>query len=74
MYRLKHLSMWQKNLIVLWFGVFMTGIGMSEIMPFLSLYIDELGTFTQSQLSLYSSLVFSAAFLVMASSLRFGGV
>ncbi|WP_297076553.1 MFS transporter [uncultured Enterococcus sp.] len=73
MYRLKHLSMWQKNLLVLWFGVFMTGIGMSEIMPFLSLYIDELGNFSQAQLSFYSSLVFAAAFLVMAIVSPFWG-
>lgn len=66
MHKLKSFPIWQRNLVVLWFGVFMTGMGLSEVMPFLSLYIDELGTFSKSQLTFYSSLVFSIAFLVMA--------
>ena len=66
LHSLKNLPTWRRNLFVLWFGVFMTGMGLSEVLPFLSLYIDELGTFTKSSLTIYSSLVFSAAFLVMA--------
>jgi DHA1 family multidrug resistance protein-like MFS transporter len=44
----------------------MTGMGLSEVMPFLSLYIEELGNFNKSALTLYSSLIFSVTFLVMA--------
>lgn len=44
----------------------MTGIGFSEVMPFLSLYVDSLGNFTHAQLSLYSGLAFSATYLVSA--------
>ena len=37
---------WEKNLLVLWFGTFMAGIGFSLVMPFMPLYINTLGTFT----------------------------
>lgn len=57
---------WEKNLFVLWFSVFTTGMAFSEIMPFMSLYVDTLGHFSKSQLNLYSGLVFSITFLVSA--------
>ncbi|WP_029508450.1 multidrug efflux MFS transporter, partial [Paucilactobacillus suebicus] len=57
---------WEKNLIVLWFSVFATGMAFSEIMPFMSLFVDTLGNFTKSQLNFYSGLVFSITFLVSA--------
>lgn len=57
---------WEKNLLVLWFGTFMTGIGFSLVMPFLPLYIDTLGEFSKRQLNLYSGLTYSAMFIVMA--------
>lgn len=57
---------WQRNLKVLTIGVFMTGVSFSEIMPFLSLYVDELGIFTKNELTFYSGLTFSATFLTMA--------
>ncbi|MGR3742278.1 multidrug efflux MFS transporter [Companilactobacillus sp. DQM5] len=57
---------WKRNLQVLWFGNFMVGIGFSMITPFMSLYIDELGSFTKTQLNLWSGAVFSSTFLVMA--------
>lgn len=57
---------WRQNLTVLWFGTFMAGIGFSEVMPFLSLYVDTLGHFSHDQLSLYSGLAFAATYLVTA--------
>lgn len=57
---------WRRNLAVLWFGTFMAGIGFSEIMPFLSLYVDSLGHFSHDELSLYSGLAFAASYLVTA--------
>ncbi len=56
---------WQQNLFVLWFGTFIAGIAFS-IMPFLSLYVNTLGNFSKSQLSLYSGLTYSSTFLVLA--------
>ncbi|MEO1772563.1 multidrug resistance protein [Enterococcus sp. AZ071] len=57
---------WQKNLIVLWFGTFMAGIGFSLVMPFMSLYIDTLGHYTSQELNLWSGVTFSSTFLVTA--------
>ncbi|KRK88123.1 multidrug efflux MFS transporter [Lentilactobacillus sunkii] len=57
---------WRRNLAVLWFGTFMAGIGFSEVMPFLSLYVDSLGHFTHNELSLYSGMAFASSYLVTA--------
>lgn len=57
---------WRQNLLILWFGTFMAGLAFSEIMPFLSLYVDTLGTFTKSQLNLYSGITFAATYFVTA--------
>ena len=73
MFKINTKPLWAKNLIILWFGVFMTGIGMSEVMPFLSLFINELGNFTKTALTIYSSLVFAISFLVMAIVSPFWG-
>jgi DHA1 family multidrug resistance protein-like MFS transporter len=63
---LKHMPAWQKNIVVLWFGTFMTGMGFSEIVPFMSFYINELGKFTTTQLNFYSGVTFAITFLVTA--------
>ncbi|MDR2660538.1 MAG: multidrug efflux MFS transporter [Lactobacillaceae bacterium] len=57
---------WKRNLFVLWFGTFMTGIAFSEVMPFLSLYVDQLGDFSKQELTIYSSIAFSITFLTTA--------
>lgn len=44
----------------------MAGLAFSEVMPFLSLYVDTLGDFTRDQLNLYSGITFSATYLVTA--------
>lgn len=59
-------SPWQRNLIVLWGCTFIAGIAFSEIMPFMSLYVSELGHFTKAEVSFYSGLVYAATFLVTA--------
>ncbi|KRM24485.1 multidrug efflux MFS transporter [Latilactobacillus graminis] len=62
----KRRAQWEQNLIVLWFGNFMAGVAFSLIMPFMSLYIDTLGHFTTTQLSLWSGLTYSVTFLITA--------
>lgn len=57
---------WRRNLAVLWLGTFIAGMGFSEIMPFLSLCVDDLGTFTKGQLTLYSGVTYAVTFLVIA--------
>ncbi|WP_334329165.1 multidrug efflux MFS transporter [Companilactobacillus sp. HBUAS59699] len=59
-------SYWKRNLTVLWFSTFMTGIGFSMITPFLPLYINQLGNFTKNQLVVWNGIAFSSTFLVMA--------
>lgn len=57
-------KLWEKNLFVLWFGTFMTGAALSLVTPFLPLYIDTLGHFSQREVTFWSGLVFSVTFLV----------
>lgn len=57
---------WQRNLVVLWFGTFMTGIVSSLIAPFISLYISTLGNYSKTELNIWSGLVFSSTFIVLA--------
>lgn len=57
---------WQRNLVILWFGCFMTGIGGSLIAPFLALYIDTLGNFTKTQLNFQSGLIYASTYLMTA--------
>lgn len=57
---------WQKKVIVLWIGTFLTGIGMSSVLPFLPLYIQSLGSYSKAEINMYTSLAFSATFLVSA--------
>lgn len=59
-------SPWRRNLYVLWGCTFVAGIAFSEITPFISLYVGELGNFTKSQVSFYSGLVYAATFFVTA--------
>lgn len=56
----------EQNLVVLWFGTFMAGMAFSEVMPFLSLYVDTLGQFSKQQLTFYSGITYSATYLVTA--------
>jgi len=57
---------WRRNLAVLWLGTFIAGMGFSEVMPFLSLYVSELGHFSHSQLTMYSGLTYAVTFFVVA--------
>lgn len=57
---------WKRNLYILSIAVFIAGIAFSEIMPFLSLYINTLGDFTHQQLNFWSGIVYSGAFIVSA--------
>jgi MFS family permease len=54
---------WKRNLAVLWFGQFMTLSGMTMIIPFLSLYVQELGVADPEEVSLWTGLIFAANFV-----------
>src|SRR5476649_1278701 len=57
---------WKLNIISVWLGCFFTGLAMSQILPFLPLYVVQLGVHGHEALSIWSGLVFSATFLVSA--------
>ncbi|AUH02018.1 multidrug efflux MFS transporter [Pectobacteriaceae bacterium CE70] len=57
---------WKLNLFSAWLGCFFTGMAMSQILPFLPLYIEQLGVTDHASLNLWSGLVFSSSFLVSA--------
>ncbi|PIJ49025.1 multidrug transporter subunit MdtG [Erwinia sp. OLTSP20] len=57
---------WKVNLISIWFGCFFTGLAISQIIPFLPLYIEQLGVTDPQALPLWSGLIFSVTFIVSA--------
>lgn len=57
---------WKRNLTVAWFGCFLTGAAFSLVMPFLPLYIEQLGVSGHRELNMWSGLVFSITFLFSA--------
>ncbi|MGA3375874.1 MFS transporter [Lactiplantibacillus pentosus] len=65
---------WHRNLIVLWFCTFVAGMAFSEIMPFLSLFVSQLGDFTKAQVTFYSGLTFAADYAISAISAPLWGI
>lgn len=65
---------WHRNLIVLWFCTFVAGMAFSEIMPFLSLFVSQLGGFTKAQITFYSGLAFAADYAISAISAPLWGI
>ncbi|GCL71007.1 MFS transporter [Paenibacillus naphthalenovorans] len=54
---------WKINLIVLWFGQFMVMSGMTMIIPFLPLYIQEMGIHDPHEVAVWAGLIFAANFV-----------
>ena len=61
---MSEMPLFKRNLIVLWCGCFITGVGLSLVTPFIPLFIATLGDYTTSQLSFYSGIVIAAPFLM----------
>lgn len=57
---------WKVNLISVWLGCFFTGLAISQILPFLPLYVAQLGVTSHEALSMWSGLTFSVTFLISA--------
>ncbi len=55
---------WQKNLYSLWFAQFISAIGLSMVVPFLPLYVRELGVTESASVKMWSGLLFAAPFMV----------
>ncbi len=64
---------WKRNLYVTWLGCFFTGAAFSLVMPFLPLYVEQLGITGHEALNLWSGLVFSITFLFSAIASPFWG-
>ncbi|MFT8726408.1 MAG: MFS transporter [Liquorilactobacillus ghanensis] len=64
---------WRRSFISLWIGCFITALGYSMTMPFISLYIDTLGHFSNWQLNFYSGIAFSITYLSQAIVSPFWG-
>jgi len=54
---------WQRNLFVCFFGSFTTVFAMTIMLPFLPLYIEELGVHGHSAVVQWSGIAFSATFI-----------
>lgn len=57
---------WHKTFYTLWAGCFITGLGYSMTMPFISLFIEQLGNYNKFQVNLYSGLAFAMTFIAQA--------
>ncbi|WP_409342119.1 MFS transporter [Paenibacillus sp. MBLB4367] len=57
------MARWQINLAVLGTGQFFVNAGMTMIIPFLPLYLQEMGMRDNHQIALWASIIFSANFL-----------
>ena len=60
------MKMWKRNLIVCWFGMFVTGIGISQIAPVMPLYIKHLGITNNSAIAEYSGIAFGITYIISA--------
>lgn len=56
---------WRRNLLISWVGCFFTGASFSLVMPFIPLYIEQLGT-PKDQIELFSGLAISVTALASA--------
>lgn len=62
---------WKRNLWVLWIGVFFTAASFSMVIPFLPLFLLQLGVHEHTEM--WSGLLFSAAFFAGAIASPFWG-
>lgn len=60
------MPLWKRNLFVCWFGMFVTGIGMSQIAPVLPLFIKQLGVENGGEISQISGLAFGITYIISA--------
>jgi Arabinose efflux permease len=60
------MPIWKRNLFVCWFGMFLTGIGMSQIAPILPLYIQQLGVQDSDSVAEFAGFAFGITFIVSA--------
>ena len=64
---------WRRSLWILWIALFVVQVGFSLIMPFLSLYVQEMGVVSDHAVELWSGAIFSANFITAAIFLPIWG-
>lgn len=55
---------WKRTLLILWFSDFLCAAGMSLILPFLPLYIEQLGVHQMASVERWTGWIFSGQFIV----------
>lgn len=60
------MKIWKRNLIVCWFGMFVTGIGISQIAPVMPLYIQHFGINDTKLISQLSGIAFGSTYIISA--------
>ncbi len=60
------LQVWKKNLAVCWFGMFMVGVGFSQIAPLLPLYVQQLGVANMNAVARLSGFAFGITYVASA--------
>lgn len=60
------MEFWRKNLYSIWSAQFIAAVGLNLVVPFLPLYLRELGVDGDKSLKIWSGVVYAAPFLVSA--------
>jgi len=70
-WRAMNVETWKRNLWILWVGVFFTSASFSMVIPFLPIFLPEIGV--KEHVEMWSGLLFSAAFFAGAIASPFWG-
>jgi MFS family permease len=73
-YAQRNAAYWRRNLAVCLFGSFTTLVSLSMLLPFLPLYVHQLGVNDPSAIVQWSGVAFSATFLATAITAPFWGI
>ena len=60
------MEIWKRNLWVCWFGVFATSAGLSQLIPILPLFIEQLGVHNIAEIEEWSGIAYGVTFIFMA--------
>ncbi|GHO72053.1 MFS transporter [Ktedonobacter sp. SOSP1-52] len=60
------MPIWKRNLLVCWFGMFITSVGLSQIAPVLPLYIKHLGIDNPASIAQLSGFAFGVTYIISA--------
>ena len=60
------MELWKGNLWVCWFGVFATSAGLSQLIPILPLFIEQLGVHNIAEIEEWSGIAYGVTFICMA--------